>query len=237
MRGCPKFSLPIGQSKRIFDSVINSAIDDAVNRLLGGDIVVFPTETFYGLGVDPKNAAAVKKMLAMKSREEGQGVPLIISAEDILDGLLDESDDEVTKKRREVQSAFWPGPLTLVVGASAKARQSLAKGIFGPEDTLALRLSSEPVALCLAQRIGGMITASSANPHGLPPASDAEEAANYYPELFILSRTGVSDVGPSTELPSTLLDVRKRPFSVIRHGAVNDHELSPWLDARRRCGA
>ena len=200
------------------------SIEYATRRLKEGEVVAFPTETFFGLGADPRNERAVEALLELKGRALAEGVPLIIDNEKRLQEILASEPDAVTTLRAKLTKHFWPGPLTVVVAVNANAAASFSKGIFGPEQSLAVRVSPLPAARELAAGAGGFITATSANPHGLAPPKTAAEAQNYFPALQVVDeKTG------DAEKPSTIVDTRKIPFVVLRHGAIESSALQSFL--------
>lgn len=201
-----------------------ASLEEGALRIRTGEIVVFPTETFYGLAVDPALPAAVEKLLALKERGISAGVPLIISKSDIADSWAADADEKARQKRLELQERFWPGPLTVVLALKPEAKEMLHAGIFGPGETVAVRVSSGATAQALAEAAGGAITATSANPHGQPPAGKAEQARQYFPTLFVLE-----DDATQSALPSTIIDSRGFPFRILREGAIPASELGDFL--------
>ena len=192
----------------------------AVVRLQKGEVIAYPTETVFGLAVLPQNAEAVEQLLRLKSRAFASGVSLILSSAEEAESWVEDSSSDIAARRRELTAQFWPGPLTLVIAINAQARLRLAQGLLGPDDSLAIRVSSCLEAGLLAEAAGGAITTTSANPHSMPPAKSAQEAASYFPGMFVvpcLSLPGASK--PS--LPSTIIDVRTWPFQILREGAIN----------------
>lgn len=202
----------------------------AERALKSGQVIAYPTETFYGLGADPWNDRAVDLLLELKSRPLAQGLPLILAKGNILEAWIGEESEAVREKRRRLQSVFWPGPLTLVISLSDAAKARFAQGVLGPDGSLAVRFSSNQTAVELAKLAGGAITATSANPKALPPANSAKEAKEYYPGLCIVRDNEADAASPSADKkPSTLIDVRSLPFCLLREGAVGNEELSDYL--------
>jgi L-threonylcarbamoyladenylate synthase len=200
-------------------------VDTAASVLEAGGIVAFPTETFYGLAVLPHHHEAVEKLLALKARAGGQGIPLIASSSAAADRLVDPETEELASLRETLQRQFWPGPLTLVVAAH-QSSTSFHEGIFGPDESLAVRVSSRLEARELAARVGGVITATSANPHGLPPSDSSAVVRGYFPEMYVLEEYTDFE---RHQLPSTILDIRTIPSKVIREGAVSRSVLGRML--------
>ena len=206
------------------------AIGAATALLRAGDVIAFPTETFFGLAALPDNQSAVDKLCACKSRGLEQGIPLIIDEAMRLDTWLLPEADAVRKAREVLQKHFWPGPLSLIVAADFAAT-GFAEAIFGPAHSLAVRISPHPISRSLAKAAGGVITATSANPHGLVPPSLASEVTSYFPNMFVLpGASGAAEASADVpSLPSTLLDVRAFPFTILREGAISKQDLADWV--------
>ncbi len=192
-----------------------SAIE-AGEQLRGGAVVAFPTETFYGLAAIPSCAAAVDLLCEMKGRELGAGIPLIASSSAAIEALIDAEEPGVRARREALQQEFWPGPLTIVCSA-ARAVGEIHQSVFGPDATLAFRISSRCEAHSLAEYAGGVITATSANRRGEPPSEESADVARYFPELCIMAE---SEAFTPHTLPSTIIDVRSAEFRILRAGAI-----------------
>ena len=201
--------------------MITKDLNFAAKKIKEGELVAFPTETFFGLAADPTSNKSVSTLLELKDRNLSDGVPLIISSEANIKDFIKES-SEVEKCREEILEKFWPGPLTIVFSLNDKGCDYFQHGVFGPENSLAVRVSSSITANALSAASGGFITSTSANLHGRPPAKTAEQVLDYFPNLTILDAEEKSN---STE-PSTILDVRKLPFKILRQGSVSLMEFS-----------
>ena len=179
-----------------------------------GGIIAYPTETVYGLGVDPFNPDALKKVFDLKGRTAEKSLILLVRGEADLSLLT----DEVPEKARKLMSAFWPGPLTLVLEAS----ENIPSPLLGAGNTIAVRVSSHPVAKILTDLVAGPITSTSANRSGQPSAKSAEEASAIFENRLDL----IVDSGPSTgDIPSTVLDLSITPPALIRAGKIGLAEL------------
>jgi L-threonylcarbamoyladenylate synthase len=183
-----------------------------------GGLVVFRTDTLYGVGADPFNPEALASVNELKGRD---GKPILCIISEVSDaGRL------FSRKTRAFEllaAAHWPGALTLVAGARAELPELLTAGT----GTVGLRLPDDEDARAIARACGGVLTATSANPAGRPPARSAEEAARYFPELFII------DGGDArTDLPSTVVDVSAERPRVIREGVVTRAEIEETLRAQ-----
>ena len=179
-----------------------------------GGIIAYPTETVYGLGVDPFNPDALKKVFDLKGRTAEKSLILLVRGEADLSLLT----DEISEKAQNLMNAFWPGPLTLVLRASKK----IPVPLLGAGNTIAVRVSSHPVAKILTDLVSGPITSTSANRSGQPSAKSAEEASSIFENRLDL----IVDGGPSTsDIPSTVLDLSTSAPALIRPGKIGLAEL------------
>src|SRR5690606_10869779 len=172
-------------------------------------IVAFPTETFYGLAVDPTQPAAVAAIFDLKGRSESSALPLVAGSVEDVERVC----GTLTGDSARLAAAFWPGPLSLVLDAPS----GLAPGVDGGTGTVAVRVPSHPLARTLATRSAGLITATSANRSGEPAATAAADLA----ALAGDDRVRVLDGGATPGgAPSTIVDARGSAPRLIRAGAV-----------------
>jgi L-threonylcarbamoyladenylate synthase len=135
----------------------------AAARLRRGEVIAYPTEAVWGLGCDPKNEAAVLRLLAIKQREVNKGLILIAARFEQLQPWI--AFDALPTQRRADVLASWPGPHTWIVPASAKA----PPWITGEHAGIAVRVSAHPVVIALCEAFGGALVSTSANPAGAAP--------------------------------------------------------------------
>ncbi len=183
-------------------------IAEAVEVLRAGGIVAYPTDTLYGLAVDPRREDAVARLFRAKGRAPASAVALIAAA---LDQVC--AAGELGPEHLRLAAAFWPGPLTMVV----PAHSAIARSALGGGSTVGIRVPAHPVARALAYAHGYCITATSANRSGEPPASSADEVASAMAtEIDLLLDAGPSPGG----LPSTLIEWCAGEFVLRRAGAI-----------------
>ena len=174
-----------------------------------GGVIAFRTDTFYGLGVDPFNAAAVVKIRELKGREDNKPILLLLSDASVADRFIADR----SKAFEEVAEKFWPGPLTIVGVAVSNLPQEITAGT----GTVGVRVPADSDVRELIRVCGGALTATSANPSGREPARSAKEVLDYFGEGIDL----IIDGGEVTVTePSTVLDVTTSPPRVVREGAV-----------------
>lgn len=183
----------------------------AVEAIRNGGVVAFPTDTFYGLAVDPRSTSAVRHLFQVKQRPPDQAIPLIAaSRRQVIDHV-----GTLTPLGDRLASQCWPGPLTLIISASSLlcAQVHLGTG------KVAVRVPDHDVARAFALAVGHAITSTSANCSGSPPASHADGVVAALGEyLDYLIDAGPAPGGP----PSTIVDVTGADPILVRAGAV------PW---------
>ncbi len=182
----------------------------AAEQVRAGGIIVYPTETVYGLGADPFNADALSRIFSIKGRDAAKALIVLIRGQDDLNTLA----VEVPQKAQRLTEAFWPGPLTLVF----RARPGLPEQLLGAGSTIALRASDASAAQTLLDHLCGPITSTSANRSGDPPVRSAAEAAETLGDRIDL----ILDGGPAPDArPSTVVDVSTGQANVLREGRIS----------------
>jgi L-threonylcarbamoyladenylate synthase len=186
-----------------------ATLGEAARVLRAGELVAFPTETFYGLGVHALDAAAVGRIFQAKGRPAEK--PLLVLVDTVSMVTLVARD--VPARARRLMDRYWPGPLTLVLAAHPDLPVALTAGT----GTIGIRLSSHPVARSLVTALGAPITAPSANRHGATSPRTADEVvAGLGDRVDLVLDGGPTPGGP----PSTLLDLTRTPPVVLRAGAL-----------------
>jgi L-threonylcarbamoyladenylate synthase len=197
----------------------STAVSDALAALTAGETIVYPTETFYALGVDALYAQAVERLFAIKGREPGKPVALIAADTAMAFALA----REVPTAAHVLAEAFWPGPLTLVL----PARDGIPAALIGDDGGVGVRVSSHPLARALAAALGGPLTATSANLAGEPPAV---EPAAAHRALGDKIKVFLEDGRLAGGAPSTVVAVDRTGIRVLRPGAVSERELVAALE-------
>jgi L-threonylcarbamoyladenylate synthase len=189
------------------DDADSTSLSEAADMLRDGLVVAFPTDTFYGLAVDPRNAGAVRRLYALKHRAETAA--LILIAADAAQAELAGSFSDVA---RRLAQRWWPGPLTIVTDA----KPAIVAEALGGRRTVGVRVPDRAIARELARRLGFSVTATSANRSGEPPASRAEDVIAMLPELDAVIDEGATPGGA----PSTIVDAAADGVRLVREGAV-----------------
>lgn len=192
----------------------------AARLLASGGLVVYPTETLYALGADAFNASALQRLVALKGREPGKPIAVLIGDRAMLHALV----TAIPPPADALMSRFWPGPLTIVL----RARAVVSPVLTGGGDGIGVRLSSHPTATALVRALGRPVTAPSANPAGLPAPQRVEDAKAYFGSRV----DGYVDGGMLRGEPaSTVVDLRDG-LMVIRQGAITVEALRASLAGR-----
>jgi L-threonylcarbamoyladenylate synthase len=198
---------------------LQDAVRQASDVLRRGGLVIFPTETVYGLAADALSEEAVRRVWEVKGRPSDKPLPVQVADTEGLRLLW----REVPEDLLPVLRAFVPGPLTLVYWRSALVPDVVTAGA----DTVGVRIPNHPVALALLRAFGRPIVAPSANFSGEEPPSRIEDISPQLLEKVDL----VLDAGDTGGgVPSTVLDVTTRPARILRAGALSAHELRKYLD-------
>jgi len=190
---------------------LGKAVDEASRVVKEGGLIVYPTDTVYGLGADPFNESAVERVFEAK-RREAKPMPVLVPSLDAASRLV-----HVNDPARRLMEAFWPGALTIVL----PSRGALPSRVTAGLSSVGVRVPSHPVALRLVEACGGALIGTSANVSGRPPPRTVEEA---------LAQLGGSvdvaiDAGPALHgVPSTVVDLSSGEPRLVREGAVK------WLD-------
>ncbi|CAG2096071.1 L-threonylcarbamoyladenylate synthase [Xanthomonas arboricola] len=140
------------------------SLDSAVATLTQGGVIAYPTEAVWGLGCDPRQQAAVLRLLEIKRRPVDKGVIVVAASVDVLHPWVDM--DALAPARRQEVLASWPGPHTWILPITAQA----PRWVTGTHDGLAVRISAHPVVAALCAAWGGPLVSTSANLAGEPPA-------------------------------------------------------------------
>ena len=187
----------------------------AVSALKRGEVIVFPTETLYGLGADALNFSAVEKVFHLKGRDPNNPFPVLVADLAMVDSLV----AAISPLAKLLMTRYWPGPLTLVL----PARTEIPRALVNSRGGIGVRLSSQPLATELVRLLGHPLTGTSANPSGQPGAQTVAQAKNYFNENISVyvdggalhSRTG-----------STVAAIEKDRLRIIRAGEISREALA-----------
>jgi L-threonylcarbamoyladenylate synthase len=199
------------------DNPEESALALAADVIKRGELIVYPTETLYGIGADATNPSAIKSVHKAKHRTEQKPILVIVNSIEMMLPYV----EHVPLAARILMEKLWPGPLTLVFEASASVSPELVQGT----GTIGIRIPSSRLCLRLLSHLGVPLTSTSANIAGEQPVRNV---AGIKEKL-----TGISlylDVGELPESqPSTIVDVTEAVPRVVRSGAIGSEALEGLL--------
>ena len=179
-----------------------------------GGLVVFPTETVYGLGADGLNPEAVKNIFKAKGRPSDN--PLILHVSDM---DMAEKIGEINLTARKIMEKFWPGPITVIVEKKEVVPTEVTAGL----DTVAIRMPENPVARALIEAAGLPVAAPSANLSGKPsPTAFRHAFDDMNGRVDIIIDGGSCDIG----IESTVVDTTSNPLTVLRPGGITAEMLA-----------
>ena len=195
------------------------AIGEACRVVRGGGLVVYPTDTLYGLGADPFNERAVSRAYEAK-RRESKPMPVLVSSREVVEEVAVVVDEAV-----RLMDAFWPGPLTIVL----PRRPRLPRAVTAGADSVGVRMPRHSLALSLIESCGGVLIGTSANISGMPPPRTVEEALSQLGDSVDLA----IDAGPAPiGAPSTVIDLSGERPRLVREGAIRLEEVERVLGRR-----
>jgi len=193
---------------------VSSEVRRAAQILRAGGLVAFPTETVYGLGADASSEKAVARLYAVKRRPADH--PVIVHFASADDAFAWAS--EVPDAARTLAKQFWPGPLTLILKRSSKAKDF----VTGGQPSVGLRVPSHPVARELLKAFGGAVAAPSANRFGqVSPTTAAHVREDLGKDADLVLEGGPSEVG----IESTIVDLSGGSAVLLRPGAITRREI------------
>lgn len=200
---------------RLEDVGVEKAVQKAVSVLRKGGIILYPTDTLYGLGVDARNSDAVLLLKKVKGRENKKPISIIVS-----DISHMESCGELSEKARALAQRFLPGALTLVLPAKASMPTEIQlNGAIG------MRIPNHAFCQALAKAYGGPITTTSANVSGLPTKRTVDDIIWHFgpqvSKIALVIDAGELPLSP----PSTVVRCTDETLHILREGAITRAEL------------
>lgn len=195
----------------------DALLGEAAEIIRRGGVIVYPTETVYGIGADALNARAVNRVQEVKGRKEAKPILVLVRSREMMLDLV----DGVNAAAEVLMQHFWPGPLTLVF----KARPGLPAGLTQDTGAIGVRVPSSALCLRLLDLCGRPITSTSANLTGMPVHATVQEIrrvlgnkVDFYIDGGVLSGN----------IPSTVVDVSTDRPAILREGAVSRTELQKF---------
>ncbi len=197
------------------------SLKEAAALIMKGGIVAYPTDTVYGLGCDPLNNRALRRLVRAKDRNQGR-LPVLVDSE----GRAEEFGRFGAVALR-LAKRFWPGPLTLVV----PSRIRLPELVTGPTGTVGLRIPRNRVAIDLIKASGGALVGTSANLSGSPPLVSARDVAKELGEsIDLVIDDGVTGSG----VESSVVKIDDGTLSVLREKSITKERIFSALTSTER---
>lgn len=193
-------------------------VEDAVSLLLGGAVMAYPTETFYGLGAAGFSKKGLTRIYELKKRDRGKALPLIVSDIDMVVSLTEGLPRAFLGLARE----FWPGPLTLIL----EAAKAVPDFLSGPGHSIAVRISPVPWIRNLVRELAQPLTATSANLAGEESLSRPADVVR----IFMGKVDVIVDGGPTSGgTPSTIVDLTGERPKIVRAGQIPEEAIRHLL--------
>jgi L-threonylcarbamoyladenylate synthase len=183
-------------------------IGEAARAIKSGKVVIFPTETVYGLGASPFSRKAVRKIYTLKGRSFGKPLAILVSDFDQIKPLV----KSISPKAKKLMRKYWPGPMTLIFKKSKKIPAYVTAG----EDTLGIRMPDHPVTKKLIITCGMPLVATSANKSGGNDPKTAGEAINQMKKVDLVLDGGRARIGKA----STVIDASLNDLKILRQGSL-----------------
>ena len=190
------------------------AVEDAIARLRAGQVVAVPTDTVYGVAVDPFQAGAADRLFVAKDRPKDVQLPILIASPADLAALVE---GEVDVFARRLVDRFWPGALTIVLPRKAALRDL---DLGGDPTTIGVRCPDHRLVRELCREVGPLAT-TSANRHKAPTPPDAAGVAEALGDAVAL----VLDGGVCEGAPSTVVSVLDDEVTILREGRISTDQL------------
>ncbi len=192
-------------------------IADAVAAVRRGELIVFPTDTVYGIGAVPHDPAATARLFDAKRRPRGLTLPVLTASREVAATLA-----RFDERAERLASALWPGPLTLVL---PRAQVSLAWDLGGDAGTIGLRVPSHPLALAVLSAAGPVAT-TSANRSGTPPSGTCDELHAAFGDLVAVY---LCQEQPLAGRVSTVVDLAHGDARILRAGGAEVDRIEQLL--------
>ena len=203
---------------KVNDARLEFVLEYSTRLILTGKVVAFPTDTFYGLGADPFNLAAVSDIFRIKRRRADRPLPLLVAS-------IDQAVEVTNNPPRlffQLAEKFWPGPLTLVVPASRKVPLKVTAN----SGKVGLRWPRAPLAVALIAAAARPLTGTSANLSELPACATADEVDRQIGDTVPLILDGGATQG---QLASTIVELIGERLRILRPGAIHESDLKEFL--------
>lgn len=201
---------------------INSEI---IKKIKNGGVVVFPTDTVYGIGAIPEKES-LNKIYKIKHRDFSKKIIALISNNDVLKSIIDEREEDLSKIQKILQF-YWPGELTVIF----KANKEFINKFDETMETIGVRIPKSKIALELIEKVGGVLLTSSANLSGgktVINMEDIDTAIINEVDIIIESEENL------TGIPSTIIKYENGEFSLLREGNIKFENILKLIDEKNQ---
>lgn len=206
------YNLYVMQIIKAIKNEYQDAVSQAVKVLQNGGLVIYPTETCYGVAVDASNPQAVLKLLEYKRRPEGKAISIAVSDKEMAEKYV-----ELNATAKSVYEKFLPGPVTVI----SKDKGLLASGLASEFSTLGVRIPDYEIAEAITKELGAPITATSANSSGRKTPYTIQDVLD---NITLRQKELIDLILDAGELPhnppSTVIDTTKEDLKILRHGDI-----------------
>lgn len=200
----------------IFSGLSKRMLDATLKALRDGELIIYPTDTIYGIGCDMRNGKALDKLNQLKNRPSNKPFSFIVN--DIADAA---HFAKISNAAHRVMRRVLPGPYTFVLPSSA----GVPRKMMSTEHTVGIRIPNHQIPLTIAKEFGGPIITTSVNLSSDQPINAIGDLSH----AFLAAVAVVIDGGPADNEPSTIIDFTKDDPVVLRKGKGFD-ELRPYID-------
>jgi L-threonylcarbamoyladenylate synthase len=197
------------------------SVDEAVEALKAGELVVVPTETVYGLAADGLNNEAVMRLYEVKERPQGKPIMLQVADLEMLKSIV----EFIPETALRLIKKYWPGPVSLILSKRPEVSSILSAG----GKTIGIRMPDQPLTLEIIRKFGKPIAVPSANLSGRESPKTVAEVES---QLGSLTIAGIVDGGESKfGIESTIVDCHNDQIKILREGAISGKEILDFLSA------
>ena len=199
---------------------INSEI---IKKIKNGSVVVFPTDTVYGIGAIPEKES-LNKIYKIKHRDFSKKIIALISNNDILKSIIDESEENLLKIQKILQF-YWPGELTVIF----KANKEFINKFDETMETIGIRIPKSKIALELIEKVGGILLTSSANLSGGKTVINVEDI-----DTAIINEVDIVIEAEEnlTGIPSTIIKYEEGKINLLREGNIKFENILKLIDEK-----
>lgn len=189
---------------------MNNQIDQAVNVLNSGGVIIYPTDTAFGIGCRIDNENAIRRIFDIRKRPLSQATPILVDGIDMARGFLQSVPEDVEK---ELVDKYWPGALTVILNCKKEKVPALVRG---NGETLGVRMPDNKIILSIIKKIGVPLLGPSANFHGEKTPHRYEDLDAKLVSMVDYVVRGKCNLTKS----STVIDCSSSPWKVLRKGAI-----------------